>query len=65
MSIDGDARILRLTGCPCGCLPGEPCVTERPAPMGGHCPCAALTVDQLVKPEALKWHIEGHPRWVA
>ena len=46
--VAGDALIVPLTGCICGCVPDEPCITERPAPPERTCwACAGLPVDQL------------------
>jgi hypothetical protein len=43
----------RPTGCPCGCLPGVDCITERRtcAPAVQFCPRTAV----------LRWHLAGHP----
>jgi len=47
--------------CPCGCTPDGPCVTERPALTGSHCPCAGLGIAALRRPQAVTWHAAGHP----
>lgn len=58
----GDITMVPLTGCPDGCLDGEPCVTDRPAPTRSQfCGCSGLGIETLRQPWALRWHLSGHP----
>jgi hypothetical protein len=49
-SLAGDAPILLLRGCPCGCVAGVDCVTNRIAPAPSTCwDCAGIPVDKLAR----------------
>ncbi len=57
-----ETELAALTSCPCGCVPGEECITDRPPPAGthdAHC-CGGYGLDTLANGHALREHGAGH-----